>query len=257
EYAPDNSISIEKLNLNVDIGDVEIKYVTTPVEFYVKIQVDIEMVGQLVAGKKYSDYFSVVWDITSPSPTFTMLFTSDTWFDPSILLTQYVDIVITLNANILFDINITINEKGNVHLIVPYGVTTNNVDIYTNEGDVLYDFRYCTLEGNIIGIANEGNIELMAYASTFNNVDGNTNVGNILYDFQYCTLEGNITGIANEGDIDLLACNPEYTRNTAWTYNSISGDITIDIIHSNHSKIMNATITGSVVGNDFGHTTLN
>jgi len=131
----------------------------------------------------------------------------------------------------LFDINITINEDGNVHLIVPFAVTTNNVEIYTNEGDIICDFhKYSTLEGNITGIANEGNI---------------------LYDFQYCTLEGNITGIANDGDIELKAYNPEYTRNTTWTYNSITGDITIDINHSNHYKIMNATITGSLVGNDF------
>ena len=231
-YAPEDSSPIEKFNLNVDVGDVEIKYVTTPVDYYVKIQVDIGIFGQIIAGKKYSDYFSVEWDITSPSPTFTMLCTSDTWFDPSLLLTQNVDIIITLNANILFDINITVNERGNVHLIVPFAVTTNNVDIYTNEGDILCDFHtYSTLEGNITGIANEGNI---------------------LYDFQYCTLNGNITGIANDGNIESVAYNPEYTRNTTWIYNSIAGDITIDIIHSNHYKIMNATITCSLVGNVFG-----
>ena len=252
EYAPDNSSSIEKLNLNVDMGDVEIKYVTTPVDYYVKIQVSIGISGRSIAGKKYSDYFSVVWDITSPSPTFTMLCTSDTCFDPSLLLTQNVDIIITLNANILFDINTTINKKGNVHLIVPYAVTTNNVDIYTNEGDILYDFQYCTLEGNITGIANEGNIELKGYAITINNVDGTTNVGIILFDFQYCTLEGNITGIANDGDIELMAYNPEYTRNITWTYNSIAGDIRINISHINQYEIMNATITGSLVGNYFG-----
>jgi len=257
EYAPDNSSPIEKLNLNVDVGDVEIKYVTTPVDYYAKIQVDIELKGQTFAGKEYSDYFSVVWNITSPSPTFTMLCTSDTCFDPSLLVTQNVDIIITLNANILFDINITINEKGNVHLIVPYAVTTNNVDIYTNEGDVLYDFQYCTLEGNITGIANEGNIELMANVITINNVDCNTNVGNILYDFQYSILEGNITGIANEGNIDLMAYNPEYTRNIIWTYESNAGDIIIDISHINQYKIMNANITGSVIGNNFGDITLN
>jgi len=209
EYAPDNSSPIEKLNLNVDVGNVEIKYVTTPVDYYAKIQVDIELKGQSVAGKKYSDYFSILWNITSPSPTFTMLCTSDIWFDPSLLLTQNVDIIITLNANILFDINITINENNNVHLIVPFAVTTNNVEIYTNEGDIICDFH------------------------------------------KYSTLEGNITGIANDGDIELKAYNPEYTRNTTWTYNSITGDITIDINHSNHYKIMNATITGSLVGNDF------
>jgi len=232
EYAPDNSSPIEKFNLNIDMGNVEIKYVTTPVDYYVKIQVDIEMMGHLFDGKKYSDYFSVEWDITSPSPTFTMLCTSDTWFDPSLLLTQNVDIIITLNAIILFDINITINEEGNVHLIVPFAVTTNNVEIYTNEGDILCDFhKNCTLEGNITGIANEGNI---------------------LYDFQYCTLEGNITGIANDGNIELKAYNPEYTRNITWTCNSIAGDITININHNNQYNIMNANITGSLVGNEFG-----
>ena len=209
EYAPDNSSPIEKLNLNVDMGNVEIKYVTTPVDYYVKVQVDIEMAGQSIAGKKYSDYFSVVWNNTSPSPTFTMLCKSDTCFDPSQWLKQDIDIIITLNAIILFDINITINEKGNVHHIVPYATTINNVDVNTNEGDIFYDFRYCTLEGNITGIANDGDIELMAY-------------------------------------------NPEYTRNTTWTYNSIAGDIRINISHINQYKIMNATITGSLVGNVFG-----
>ncbi len=33
EYAPDNSSPIGKLNLNADVGDVEIKYVTTPVDY--------------------------------------------------------------------------------------------------------------------------------------------------------------------------------------------------------------------------------
>ena len=209
KYAPNNSSPIEKLNLNVDVGDVEIKYVTTPVDYYAKIQVEIEMMGQIAPGKKYSDYFSVVWDYTSPSPTFIMLLKSDTWFDPSLWLTQNVTIIITLNANILFDINITINEEGNVHHIVPYAVPINNVDV-------------------------------------------NTNKGNILYDFQYCTLEGNITGIANNGNIDLVAYNPKYTRNIIWTYKSNAGDITIDISHINHYKIMNANITGSLVGNIFG-----
>lgn len=205
----DFSSPIEKLNVNIDMGDIEIKYVTTPVDYYVKIQVDIRMAGQSIAGKEYSDFFSVDWDDTSPSPTFTMLCKSVACSDLSRLLEQDVDIIITLNAIILFDINITVNEKGNVHQIVPFGVTTNNIDIYTNDGDILYDFRYSSLEGNITGIASDGNIGLKAY-------------------------------------------NPEYTRNITWTCNSIAGDIRINISHINQYKIMNATITGSLVGNYFG-----
>ncbi|MHA2008591.1 MAG: hypothetical protein ACW99E_15900 [Promethearchaeota archaeon] len=209
EYAPDNPSPIEKLNLNLDVGNVEIKYITTPVDYYAKIIVEIEMLGQLVEGKEYSDYFSIERNFTSPSPTFTMSYKPDTWVDPLLFIKQNVDINITLNANILFDINITINKKGNVHHIVPYAVTINNVDVNTNEGNIMYDFQYCTLEGNITGIANDGNIELVAY-------------------------------------------NPEYTRNAIWTYESKAGDITLTINHSNLYKIMNANITGSLVGNDFG-----
>jgi len=205
----DFSSPIEKLNVNIDWGDIEIKYVTTPVDYYVKIQVDIELIGQSLAEKEYSDFFSVDWDDTSPSPTFTMLCKSDACLDLSRLLKQDVDIIITLNAIILFDINITVNKKGNVHQIVPFGVTTDNIDIYTNEGDIFCDFNYCTLEGNITGIANDGNIGLKAY-------------------------------------------NPEYTRNITWACNSIAGNIRINISHINQYKIMNATITGSLVGNFFG-----
>lgn len=201
EYAPDNSSPIEKLNINTDIGDIEIKYVTTPVDYYVKIQVDIGMVGQSIAGKEYTDFFSVDWDDTSPSPTFIMMCKSNTCFDLSQLLKQDVDIFITLNANILFDINITVNEKGNVQHIVQFGVTTNNVDIYTNKGNVLYDFRYSTLEGNITGTANNGDIELIAYNPeytrnitwTCNSIARDIRI-NISHINQYKTMNATING---------------------------------------------------------------
>ena len=113
-----------------------------------------------------------------------------------------------LRKDVLFDINVIAGES-NVDLIVPFEVPINNIFLNVSRGNLFYDFRYCTLEGNITGIANDGNIELVAY-------------------------------------------NPEYTRNTIWTYNSNAGDITIDINHNNQYNIMNANITGSLMGNKFG-----
>ena len=57
EYVPDTPSSIEKLYLNVDVGNIEIRYVSIPVEYYVKIVLNIEMGGANVRGKLYSDYF--------------------------------------------------------------------------------------------------------------------------------------------------------------------------------------------------------
>jgi len=256
EYAPDNSSPIEKFNLNVDMGNVEITYINPPVDYFAKIEVFIEMNGVNLAGKSYSDFFDIDWLNDNSPANFSMEFKSDVNESKVFSLIKDITIVVNLRADIIFDIIATVKE-GNVQVNVPYMVSVNNLVINTTKGDILYDLNHCILEGNITGIANDGDIELMAYAITINNVDVNTNEGSLLYDFQYCTLEGNITGIANDGDIELMAYNPEYTRNTTWTYNSITGDITIDIIHSNHYKIMNATITGSVVGNDFGDIHLN
>jgi len=256
EYAPDNSSPIEKLNLNVDVGDVEIRYINPPVDYFAKIEVFIEMSGVNLAGKSYSDFFDIDWQNDNSPANFSMEFKSDVNESKVLSLIKNITIVVNLRADIIFDIIATVKE-GDVQVNVPYMVSVNNLVINTTKGDILYDLNHCILEGNITGIASEGNIELMANAITINNVDVNTNVGNILYDFQYCTLEGNITGIANEGNIDLMAYNPEYTRNIIWTYESNGGDITIDIIHSNQYKIMKATITGSLVGNDYGHIIVN
>ncbi|MEE9376439.1 MAG: hypothetical protein V3V33_00200 [Candidatus Lokiarchaeia archaeon] len=213
EYAPDNSSPIEKLNLNVDVGDVEIKYIDPPVDYFVKINVNIEMVGSDLAGKSYTDYFYLDGQTTNSSANFTLELLSDSWFDPSLWVMKNVSIVVSLRSDIIFDIMATINE-GDFEISVPWGVSIGNVHTNVSTGNIFYDFEYCTLEGNITGIANDGNIELMAY-------------------------------------------NPEYTRNIIWTYNSIAGDITIDINHSNQYKIMNANITVSLVGNEYGDIILN
>ena len=208
EYAPDNSSPIEELNLNVDVGDVEIRYNNPPVDYFAKIEVFIEMSGVNLAGKSYSDFFDIDWQNDNSPGNFSMEFKSDVNESKVLSLIKNITIVVNLRADIIFAIIATVKE-GNVQVNVPYMVSVNNLVINTTKGDILYDLNHCILEGNITGIAKDGNIELKAY-------------------------------------------NPEYTRNTTWTYNSISGDITIDIIHSNHYKIMNATITGSLVGNVFG-----
>ncbi|MHA1986841.1 MAG: hypothetical protein ACW98D_09395 [Promethearchaeota archaeon] len=208
EYVPDNFAPIEGLNLNVDKGDVEIRYINPPVDYCAKIEVLVEMSGANLAGKSYSDFFDIDWQNNNSPANFSMEYKSDVDESKVLSLIKNITIVINFRADIIFDIIATVKE-GNVQVNVPYRVSVNNLVINTTKGDILYDLNHCILEGNITGIANDGNIDLVAY-------------------------------------------NPEYTRNTLWTYNSNAGDITIDINHNNQHNIMNANITGSLVGNEFG-----
>jgi len=47
------------LNLNVDVGDIEIRYINPPVDYYAMVEVHIEMSGNNFAGKSYPDFFEV------------------------------------------------------------------------------------------------------------------------------------------------------------------------------------------------------
>jgi hypothetical protein len=172
------------------------------------------MSGLGLAGKSYSNYFNITEGGTANSPIdFSMkLFSNITEFERDSLIRD-VSLIVTLRKDIIFDITATVKE-GSVHVDVPFMVSVNNLVINTTEGDILYELNHCILEGNI-------------------------------------------TGIANNGNIDLMANNPEYTRNTMWTYKSIAGDITIDINHINQNTTMNANITGSLIGNEYGDVILN
>ena len=162
EYDPANSSPIEKLNLNVDVGDVEIRYVNPPVDYFAKIVVLIEMISASPAEKSYSDFFDIDWqDDTSPV-NFSIEFKSDVDKSKVLSLIKNVTIVVNLRADIIFDILTTVKE-GNVHINIPYGVSVNNLVINTTKGDILFDLTNCIIEGNITGIAQNGKIIFNSY----------------------------------------------------------------------------------------------
>ena len=200
EYIISNSSGIYKLNLNVDVGDIEISYTYNPVDYHAKIEVITEMVGQYLNSNNFDDYFTVAWDDAN---TFTIELLSESWFDPSLWNTRDVKIVVTLNANILFDINITTNIEGDVGLYVPGGININNV--YVNVNTINYSTK-----------------------------------SNVLLDFDHCTIEGNITGIGTYADIELKTTNVQYTRNSICYLMNDEGELKFDIFQS---KEMGANVT--------------
>ena len=224
-YSPSLSSSIEKLYLNIDVGQVEISYVSPPVDYHVKIGVNIEMSGQNIPGKSYLDYFKYPdCQIIDSVAYFTFELTSDDWFDPSIC-TKNVIIVVSIRKDIDLDILAKVNN-GNVKLTAPYKVSTNNLLINVTNGNIFYNFNYCRLEGNTTGIVSNGNI---------------------FYNVNHSTVNGIINGFVQTGNMEVWIYNAKYSQNNSWDFTVDSGNFDIYI---NQYEDLGAIITGLAKIND-------
>jgi len=198
-YKPLNSSIIEELNIISDLGNIEIEYIDPPVDYFVKIDVNIEMVGSGLAEKIYSDYFDInEGNITGSPIDFSMKFLSDI-YDPEVSsLIKDVSIKVNLRKDIIFDISVTL-INGRVSINVPFNVRINNMKVNITKGNILFDLSNCIVEGNITGIANQSNIELRTYnvQYTRNSIWYLKNdAGDIKFDiFQSNEMGANVTGI--------------------------------------------------------------
>ena len=65
-YNPSIPSPIERININCEIGTVNIKYNNTPTNYYAQLDLDIHIEGILVKGSSLSDFFySEVWENTT------------------------------------------------------------------------------------------------------------------------------------------------------------------------------------------------
>lgn len=216
-YTSDAPTSIEKLYLNVDVGDIEIKYIDPPVDYLVKVDVNIEMSGEILAGKSYDDFLYITPKLENINSTlsFTIEIISDEWFDSSLWLLQNVRIIVNIRKDVNIDISTLLNN-GDFEITVPYGVSIGNLITSASRGNIFYDFECCTIGGNITGIISEGNLKLKSYNVDYTQNSNwllNSTVGNMAVEIsQNKSMGANITGAAiiSTGNIDLF-----YYDNTA------------------------------------------
>jgi len=198
-----------ELNLNADIGIVEINYVNQPVDYIIKVDVNIEMGGPNLDGKSYLDFFNIVWENITTSVNLNLEIISDMLLDFSKLHQANIYINFTLRADVIFDINASIID-GAIKLAVPLGITVNNLLLNVINGNIIYDMFHCSVEGNISGIVKNGNIMLKAYNNQYNQNCKLTlvnEVGYITIDiYQSEEMGANITGtgITKTGIISLI-----------------------------------------------------
>ncbi len=208
-YKPSSPSSIEKLYINADEGNVEIKYVSPPVEYFALIDVNITLSGEKLAGKSYEDYIKILWDESGNTANLTLEIVSNDWFNPSLRLIKEVNILVTLKKDIVFDI-ITNLTKGNFKSVVPWGVATGDILTNVSNGNILYNFEQCFIQGNIIGNINDGDLIFKSNNVQYTQNSSwniNTREGNLHIEiFQYREIGANITGIfkVNSGDVFIL-----------------------------------------------------
>lgn len=198
-YYPSSPSIMDELNINADLGDIEIKYITEPVDYCTKIDVKIEMIGSGLAEKSYYDYFNIVWQNSSGRVNFTISLKANINQGEILSLIKNVSITVGLKASVICDINLNVNVQGNVKITVPWGISVGNILINVSKGDIQFNLSNCNVDGNLMGlIQKEGDLELKSNNVQYLNNHTwylNTQVGDILlYIFQYTDINGNISG---------------------------------------------------------------
>ena len=81
-YDPGIPSSMEQVNFSCDVGNINIKYNTTPTNYAVKLDLDIKVSGGFVEGKSFSDFFKpLIWTNVSASQiVFSLENKPITWF---------------------------------------------------------------------------------------------------------------------------------------------------------------------------------
>ena len=204
KYSLSSPTLIEELNLHVDVGNIEINYIEPPFDYHVKTDVYIEMSGKGLAKKSYLDYLDVSLENKSSSVVdFTLQIKPELDRNEVLPLIQDITAIISLRPDITFDI-ITLVNDGNYNITVPFGVSIGNILTNISRGDIFYNFNHCTIEGNITGIINEGNLVLTTYDAEYtanNNWNFTIETGNLdIIINQNRDLGGNITGLAEIND---------------------------------------------------------
>lgn len=198
-YKPSNSSFMKELNINTDIGEIEIGYIYEPVDYSARVELNLEMLGLGLAEKSYFDYFNIVWENNSSIVNFTMELKASIDHAKVLSIIKSVYIIVTLKADVFCDISVIVNIEGGVKITVPYFHSIGDILSNVTKGDINFYFSNCILEGEITGIVQEtGNIKLET-----NNVEYKknslwtftTDIGNIVIEInQHITMGANVTG---------------------------------------------------------------
>ncbi len=242
-YNPSTPSPIEVLDFNSDIGQINIKYNTTPTDHYAHIDLDIRVIGGFVAGKSYSDFFYPVnWDNTSSIISFDF----QKKFSPAFIfgLSHRITIDVTLRTDVVYDIH-AFTSTGAVNMNIPANIILNDTSLGTSTGSVvLNSAKNTTFQGALGMSTSTGSVNLYAKNSTFTQgLTTSTSTGSLVLNFSRCIVSDNLIGDVSTGSITVNSYNMIYTQDCTWNIQTATGSVDIQILQYIE---MNATITGTI-----------
>jgi hypothetical protein len=242
-YKPSISSPIEKLNIISDIGQVNIKYNTTPTNYNAQLDLDIKIVGGFVEDKTFSDFFHPIeWTNTST----TLLFKLDAKTNPVFIfgLSHRITIDLTLRTDVIYDVN-TYCGTGGINMNVPENIVINNTQLSTSTGSVLLNSaENTTFQGSVDLDTSTGKVSLYAKRTNFSQgLRTDSSTGSLILNFSQCFIGENLIGTVSTGSISLKSYNMIYMNDSDWYIHTSTGSIDVEIRQYTE---MNATITGTI-----------
>jgi len=222
-YKPETPSSIERININCDIGSIHIKYNKTPTDYYAQIDLDIQIKGILVEGKSFQDFFyPIIWQNESTQViSFVLDAKASTWLTFSI--SQRVKVNLILRTDVTYDLN-TRTSTGSIALNAAKDTTfLGNVEMSTNTGSV-------ALYANQINFTHS----LRAFTST----------GSLLLNFSKCSIGKHLVGTVSTGSIDFNSYNMKYSDDYIWGLETSTGSIDVNIIQYTEISV---NVTGTIL----------
>ncbi len=242
-YKPSIPSSVEKFNLNSDIGQINIKYNATPTDYYVEVDLDIKVVGGFVEGKAFSDFFHPIEWVNSSSP---ISFELDAKANPVFIfgLSHRIIIDVTLRTDVVYDIN-AFSSTGSIDMNVPDNIIINNTSLGTSTGSlVLNSTKNTTFQGTLGISTSTGSININAKQANFTHgLTAHTSTGSLILNFSQCIIGDNLIGIVSTGSIAVSSYNMRYVKDCNWNIHTNTGSIDIEILQYIE---MNASINGTI-----------
>ena len=235
---------IEEVSFNSDLGSIHINYNTTPTNFYVEVDLDIEIKGAFVAGKSFSDFFKpVAWINDSVSiTTFTLEKKDFTSF--LFPLVQKINLSITLRTDITYDIS-ALTSTGSVEMNIPENILLNRTDLETSTGSISVQAEQNSIfYGKLDLKTSTGSIDLFAKGVNFTyGFKTVVSTGSLHLNFTNCIIGEDIKAKTSTGSITLKSYNIQYDKNCVWDIETNTGSIDVRLYQYID---MGANITGTL-----------
>jgi hypothetical protein len=208
-YSPLNISKLNSLNIESDVGNIDIEYVYPPLDYGIDINIYIDIAGKGLAKKTYSDIFNISFSHNQASVNLTLDLMPSIEQYEILSLIRSLEISVRVNAEAQLNIT-TMLEVGNVDAYVPFGVKLYNIEVNITKGNVSYEFLNCFIEGNINAFSTSGNIDLRIIDIQYSqgakiDLCNSNGIINLII-IQYHALGANITGLGTtyNGEINVI-----------------------------------------------------